>query len=270
MQKRIGILYFSPTGTTKRICQSISLGIGVENPNIIDVTYPDTRTDVISNPEKYLNNTDHLIVGAPVYVGKLPIQVIECLKAIDGKGKNCTSVVVYGNRDYGIALRSMVKLLSGNGFNVIAAGAFIGQHSYKDIIPVAMGRPDSLDLDLAIKFGEKISGATKPLEINSIPVQLDMFSRSKSYFPLKPVYYENECNHCGDCAKTCPTGIISADTGGYINKKATEDCIGCMACVNSCEYNARINDANLIMKLFIKRVLKKASQMRTEPLTVFA
>lgn len=270
MQNRIGILCFSPTGTGKRVCQSISSGMGTKNPEIIDITYPETRTGFIANPDKYLSHTDHLIVGAPVYVGKLPIQVIECLKAMNGKGKHCTSVVVYGNRDYGIALRSMVAILSENEFDVIAAGAFIGQHSYKDIIPVAMGRPDTFDLDKAFKFGETISKAGKSIEINRVPVQLDVFSRSKSYFPLKPVYYQNLCNQCGDCAETCPTGIISADTGGYINKKATKNCIGCMACVAKCENNARVNNANFLMKFFIKRVLKKASQIRTEPITFLA
>jgi hypothetical protein len=87
-------------------------------------------------------NIDHLIIGAPVHSGKLPLQAMECLIAIGGNGKECSAIVVYGNRDYGIALYRVVEILSKNGFGVTAVGASIGQHTYSDIVPVAMGRPD--------------------------------------------------------------------------------------------------------------------------------
>ena len=113
--KRIGILYFSPTNTTKKICKAIAFGMGVKDPVDLNITIPEFRANLTSNPNKILNNIDHLIIGAPVYSGKLPIQVIECLKSIDGNGKKCTAVVVYGNRDYGIALYQMVEILSKIG-----------------------------------------------------------------------------------------------------------------------------------------------------------
>ncbi|PPA79910.1 MAG: hypothetical protein C00003105_00097 [ANME-2 cluster archaeon HR1] len=142
MTKRIGILYFSPTNTTKKICRAVALGMGTKNPQTLDMTFPDTRTEIIANPNTVTANIDHLIIGAPVHSGKLPLQAMECLIAIGGNGKECSAIVVYGNRDYGIALYRMVEILSKNGFGVTAVGAFIGQHTYSDIVPVAMGRPD--------------------------------------------------------------------------------------------------------------------------------
>ena len=86
--KRIGVLYFSPTYTTEKICKAIALGMGAKDPVELNITIPDFRAKFTSNPNAFLDNIDHLIVGAPVYSGKLPIQVIECLKSICGNKKN--------------------------------------------------------------------------------------------------------------------------------------------------------------------------------------
>jgi Pyruvate/2-oxoacid:ferredoxin oxidoreductase delta subunit len=268
MKKRIGVVYFSPTNTTKKICKAIALGMKAEAPVDLNITKPDFRAKLISNPNKIVDNIDHLIFGAPVYTGKLPIQVIDCLKAISGKGKECTTVVVYGNRDYGIALYHMVEILTSNGFNVISAGAFIGQHSYSDIIPVAMGRPDKTDLGKAYDLGVKSLTVSKYLSLQDIPVQKDIFSKSKSYNPLNPVFKSKECTQCGACSEHCPVNIISAETGNYVNQKAKKHCTGCMACVSNCKYKARIVKPNIIMSSLIKYILKEASVHRQEPLAI--
>ena len=82
--KRIGILYFSPTNTTKKICKAIAFGMGAKDPIDLNITIPDFRAKLTSNTNGILDNIDHLIIGAPVYSGKLPIQVIACLKSING------------------------------------------------------------------------------------------------------------------------------------------------------------------------------------------
>ncbi len=137
------------------------------------MTIPDFRAKFTSNPNAILDNIDHLIIGAPVYSGKLPIQVIDCLESISGNEKKCNAVVVYGNRDFGIALYRMVEILSNNNFNVLAAGTFIGQHSYSDIIAVAIGRPDKTDLEKACNFGSEILNTANYLSLQDIPVQRD-------------------------------------------------------------------------------------------------
>lgn len=270
ISKRIGILYFSPTNTTKKICQAIASGMGEKDPEDLNITFPDFREKLISNQESMMENIGHLVVGAPVYAGKLPLQFIECINGLNCKGKKCTVVVVYGNRDYGIAFRNMAEILIKKGCKVVAAGAFIGQHSYKDIIPVAIGRPDKNDLEQAFNFGKNSINNSKYLSINEIPVQLDWISKSKSYFKSVAVEYISEnCTKCGICAKHCPTGVISAKIGDYISKKAKADCIACMACVFECKYKARIMEISFINKLIIRTQLKKASVQRLEPLVIF-
>jgi hypothetical protein len=200
MSKRVGALYFSPTNTTKIICNAIALGMGEKNPKIIDMTRPDIRKNITSNADILLSDIDHLIVGSPVYSGKLPVEVIECLKFIEGNGKESTAIFVYGNRDYGIALYRMVEILFKNGFSVISAGAFIGQHSYSDIVPVAMGRPDKSDMEKAYNFGNSSLNISKCLSLEKIPIQTDIFSKSDKYTPLKPVFISELCTQCGVCA----------------------------------------------------------------------
>lgn len=267
--KRIGILYFSPTNTTKKICNAIALGMGAKNPKDLNITISDFRAKLTSNPNAILDNIDYLIIGAPVYSGKLPIQVIDCLKSISGNEKKCTAVVVYGNRDYGIALYHMVEILSNNNFNVLAAGTFIGQHSYSDIIPVAIGRPDKTDLEKAYNFGSESLNTFNFLSLEDIPVQRDMFSKSESYNPIKPVFISEKCIHCRICSKRCPMNIISPETGNWVNQEAMKQCIGCMACVSSCKDKARFVRANFGKRLILKYILKKASVQRQEPLTIF-
>jgi len=270
ISRQIGILYFSPTNSTRKICQAIALGMGEKDLEDLNITFPDFREKLISNQESMLENIRHLVVGAPVYAGKLPVQFIECINKLTLKGKECTAVVVYGNRDYGIAFRNMAEILIKTGCKVVAAGAFIGQHSYKDIIPVAIGRPDKNDLEQAFNFGKKSINNSKYLTINEIPVQLDWISKSKSYFKSVAVEYISEnCTKCGICAKHCPTGVISAKTGDYLSKKAKANCIACMACVFECKYEARIIEVNFINKLILRTHLKKASVQRLEPLVIF-
>jgi len=268
MTNRIAFLCFSPTNTTRKICSAIASGMGSDNPVILDMTLPDTRAEIIANASTVLDKIDHLIVGAPVYSGKLPLQVIECLKAFNGAGKKSTAIVVYGNRDYGIALYNMIEILYQNDFNVIAAGTFIGQHSYSDIVPVAMGRPDKSDIEKARKFGTQISHATKHLSLNDIPLQIDRHSNSKRYSSFKPSYNKKLCVKCGKCAKVCPSGILSSDTGKYLNRSVKKNCIGCMACVNNCKLGARILKVNPIVRIVINKILGQASIERKEPFMI--
>ena len=91
-----GILCFSPTDTTRTICEAIAKGLGDNQPKLFNITLPGERVVFLSNPESSLAGIDHLIVGAPVYAGKLPSLVVETLNALEGNGIACTAVVVYG------------------------------------------------------------------------------------------------------------------------------------------------------------------------------
>jgi ferredoxin len=268
MDKKVGILFFSATNATKKVCEAIALGMGAEKPTVFDITLPAAREEIIAHADTLLDEVDHLIVGAPVHVGKIPRQAEECLRAIKGSGKKCTPVVVYGNRDFGAALYQMVDILIRNGFVVVGAGMFIGQHSYSDLVPAGMNRPDESDIAKAMEFGAKASNGGRPLKLSDVPVQWDMYSRSRRYSVLKASYEEGTCVKCGRCSKACPLGLISSETGGYLSSAARKRCIGCMACVRACRPKARTTKANPLVKFVLKAGLKSACRDRKEPFVI--
>ena len=264
----LGILCFSPTKTTEKICRSIAAGMGSEEPVVVNITDPVLRGKIASGTESLPSRVTHWVVGAPVYLGKLPEQVIEFLHTLKIVSGAATAVVVYGNRDYGIALRQLVNLLSEIGFNVHTAGAFIGQHSYAKLIPIAVGRPDRKDLEQAFRFGQNSTKNTSVLSPDAVPVQLDMVSKSKKYsYPLRAVYKASQCTQCGKCAESCPVGIIEMETGNYLDKTMRKQCVGCMNCVNICNDDGRIMQPGPLMHWFLRNYLKKASSQRLEPVT---
>lgn len=268
MSKTIGILFFSPTSSTKKISIAIAQGMGENNPLLFDMTNPRIREKIQRNPSHVTTQVDHLIVGSPVHSGKLPYQVIQCLESIRGNHITCSAVVVYGNRDFGISLCDMVALLSSNGFQVTSAGAFIAQHTYSDIVPVAINRPDQSDLKEANRFGLMSEAAKKTLKVSDIPLQEDRSSKSDKYGALQPVFLEDNCTQCGDCAEACPLGLIDGNNGKYLNTIAQKQCIGCLACVHACPEDARTLKTNPLVKLVVRRILKTARKERKEPLLI--
>lgn len=268
LNHQVGILYFSPTKTTETVCRSIAAGMGSDEPVVVNITDPVLREKFTRGAENLPSRIKHWVVGAPVYLGKLPEQVIEFLQTLKMDSCAATAVVVYGNRDYGIALRQLITLLSEVGFSIHAAGAFIGQHSYAKLFPIALGRPDRKDLDQAFQFGQNSMENSSALSPDAVPVQLDMVSRSKKYsYPLRAVYKASNCTQCGKCAETCPVGIIESETGRYRAKSMEKECVGCMTCVNICGDEGRIMQPGRLMYWFLKAYLKKAATQRLEPVT---
>lgn len=266
--KNIGIVFFSPTGSTRAVCEEISSGMGIKEPAIVDITKPETRENIVSGRID-LNSFDHLIVGAPVYCGKLPLQVIECLSKINIEETAATAVVVYGNRDFGVSLHTLVALLTDSGCYVNSAGIFIGEHSYSEIVPIAVNRPDHDDLSKARDFGESIL-SLNGRSVSNIPIQLDRISRSEKYTSIKPYFRLDKCNNCGICAAVCPTGIISTETGSYTTAETEKSCVGCMACVRKCPTEARTSKVNPMIRIVMRQMFKEASMNRKEPFTIIS
>ena len=73
---------------------------------------------------------DIVIVGVPVYAGRVPNVLLKYLNTMSGNGALAIAVVLYGNRNYDDALLELKDILEANGFKVIAGGAFIGEHAF--------------------------------------------------------------------------------------------------------------------------------------------
>ena len=237
----VNIVYFSPTKTTKRILESIAQGIGAGKINEIDLT-----TNSSNNKIKIDKN--HLtILGAPVYGGRIPETATKRFENISSDNSLAVVIAVYGNRAYDDALIELKDISESCGFKTIAAGAFIGEHSFSfNNAEVAKNRPDKDDSKLAFSFGKQIQDKLKSEENNSKLI----VSGSVPYKELKerpilsPDTVDADCNLCGVCVEVCPTNAITLNS--HI-ETVKESCIWCCACVKFCEYNARIMNNSVIV-----------------------
>jgi Flavodoxins len=147
----VKLVYFSPTETTKAVVQEIARGITQSNVELLDITRPDARKRSLQTSEREL-----LIIGVPVYMGRIPALSSKWLHAIQAHNTPAVCVVVYGNRVYDDALLELNDILTGRGCKPIAGAAFIGEHSFSTAeTPTAEGRPDAGDLKHAELFGKK-------------------------------------------------------------------------------------------------------------------
>lgn len=222
-------IYFSPAGTTKRIVERVTAGISLPK-----TTY-NLLKDFESLPQG-LCKDDCLIVGLPVYSGRIPALTAKRLAELKGENTPAIAIVVYGNREYEDALLELKSLLTECGFIVIAAAAFVAEHS---IFPVvASGRPDEKDfeaIDLFAKHcAEKLENFS-PLSAKEIAVKGNFPYREISSLPICPSG-NSKCNGCGACVKICPTHAISSE-----NPKETDKgrCISCTACIAACPQKSR-------------------------------
>ncbi|MFQ7055807.1 MAG: 4Fe-4S binding protein [Alistipes sp.] len=97
------------------------------------------------------------IFAVPVYGGHVAPVALERLREIRGEGTPAVVLAVYGNRSFGTAVAELASFVAGRGFVPVAAGAFVGEHSYSTpATPIAQGRPDARDLIAATAFGAQV------------------------------------------------------------------------------------------------------------------
>lgn len=255
-EKKIVSIYFSPTQTTQKtvaaIAEEMSLRLGHKIEEI-PLTLPGQRK--VDLPA--FNEGDILIVGIPVYAGRIP-QILEpLLDGLKGVGNPAAAVAVYGNRDYDDALLELYDTLNARGFKVFGAGAFLGEHSLSEI--VGGGRPDVEDIKKAKEFGKAVAkkiakGTAESLHIKGVrPYKERMPS-----MPCAPKTTE-ECIDCMVCAENCPAGVISFENPRLIS----DGCLRCCACVKICPTNAKYFDDELYVKF--KGYLESNCTARKEP-----
>jgi ferredoxin len=236
--KKIKLIYFSPTNTTKQTLEGITKGLQCNNIEHLNLTSCSTT----SGGFEQLQSDELAVIGMPVYSGRLPTIAVERLKRLKADKTPTVVVVVYGNRAYDDALLELRDLASEVGFVPIAGGAFIGEHSFSnDTTPIAVGRPDMEDFAKAKAFGKKIS-ETLLLLNQSEQIPLLKVPGNFPYKPLKslseaPTTNEEDCIQCKLCMTVCPTSAIEFNGSIITNQEA---CIKCCACVKICPTNARV------------------------------
>lgn len=215
--------FFSPSDTTRKYAKAMTDAFDGES-QLIDLTHGSCEI------ESELIDGDTVLLISPVYAGRIPALAADLFRQIDGHGMRAIVAVVYGNRDYDDALLELADIAVNDGFDVIAAGAFIAQHC---IFPkVANGRPDASDMAVAVDFMERAKESDN-LDISTIKGHRPY--KKPGAVPLQPQTDENECLSCGVCAQECPTGAIDPVTLATDKNK----CITCCRCIAVCGSHAR-------------------------------
>lgn len=247
--KSVLLVTFSPTRTSRRIGEAIARGTSYEGVRVLDLTY-ETGETPIEVPAETL-----LVVVVPVYGGKVAPPVLKRMNGLQAGGAPVVLAVLYGNRAYEQALVELEDFVTGKGGRVVAAGAFVGEHSYSvKAYPVAAGRPDTQDLEVAEVFGhdirlkldkdtfETVSTADLPDKAMAAEEMLQFRSdvqaalKGGAVVPQTPSVDETLCNHCGICVGQCPTKAI---VEGEETVTIADRCIRCCACVKVCPQQAR-------------------------------
>ena len=245
--KRVWAMYWSATGTTKRVVTTIAQQAAriLQVPFAeYDFTLPAARQDT-----PVFTADDLVVFGTPTYAGRVPNVLLKYLETIAGHGAAAVPIVTFGNRAFDDSLIELRDILSDQGFVPFAAAAFVGEHSFSTTL--AAGRPDADDLEQAEQFGRDIAARAAGIHADTSPVDVPGRMRDeRTYYQprdragnavdirkVKPKT-SDACDDCGLCAQLCPMGSIDPkDVRNYIGI-----CIKCGACIKKCPKGAKYYD----------------------------
>ena len=218
----------SPTHTTKAIVREVASALSAPLSATIettDLTLPRQRpTDVLCNAD------DVLVFGFPVYAGRVPVLLRDEFAHLEATR--------HAPRDRGAVRQPPLRRrppgsrrpVERTGFNVVAAGAFIGEHS----LTARTGRPDSADIAVAQRFGAPDGSAPCGAQRAPTIEGNRPYQELASGADVRPITTD-ACTNCGVCVACCPLGIIDEDDPALVDA----GCLNCRACVKSCPEDAK-------------------------------
>ena len=247
--EKIWAIYFSGTGTTRRTVERIAGGIASRlnlPAESVDFSRPAVRQETLGFGEM-----DLVVFGTPVYAGRVPNVLLPFLQErIVGGGALAVPVVLFGNRNYDDALIELRNILAADGMHPIAAGAFVGEHSFSRVL--GADRPNAEDKVLMDEFAARVAELAAGLDaapVKSVAVRgqeplrpyytpRDRAGNPINILKVKPKTDLSRCDGCGLCADLCPMGSIDpADVSAVRGI-----CIKCCACVKKCPSGAKYFD----------------------------
>ncbi|WP_100065765.1 EFR1 family ferrodoxin [Miniphocaeibacter massiliensis] len=226
MSKNILEIYFSPSGRSKKVSKIFSNELVGEIKEIDLFEKGEPK-------EQELTKEDLLVVTLPVFSGRIPNLCVEKLKKFKGNNTKAVAIVAYGNREYDDALLELTDLLGKQGFEILAAAAFITRHSI--FSEVANNRPDEDDIEKIKKFARECNEKIDKNEINKLDIKGNRPYKEVKPSPLMPTGDES-CIDCGTCVEICPVEAISIENPRETDR---ERCINCTACIYNCSTNSR-------------------------------
>lgn len=239
-------VFFSATGNSKKGTNSIA--------KVFDRDFKILDFTVLSRmPIKTSFDGDDLIViGAPVYGGRVFGEALERFSVLKGKNTPCIVTVSYGNRHYDDALLELCDFMKERGFIPFAAAALVGEHTFGNI---QIGRPNIEDIARNIKFANDVifKNTVEPIEV---PGNRPYKEGGGVGAPFKPST-SGRCIKCGLCANNCPMEAISFEDYKTLD---TDKCVACFRCIKGCPVSAKaVIDNNYVefAKVFTAKLQDK-------------
>ncbi|TKG91952.1 hypothetical protein EYV94_20280 [Puteibacter caeruleilacunae] len=257
---KLHLIYFSPGGTTQQTVRKVAEGI-TQDYQVSEIVEYDMLDKENRQRQYHFSNEDLVILGMMTLVQPFG-PVDEIFQAIKGSNTPLVGIVLFGNGMYGNSLKVMRRQVKKRGFNMIAAGAFIGKMSYNT--RVAANRPDQQDLIIQFEFGRNIARKLQyegkaPLHqrlktdwpewnlLHSVKTALLLrlpLGKFKVPKPFNSIQFTDSCIDCGKCQRRCPVGAIDLSE----KQSDSTQCIGCLACVNGCVNNGIVYTNSLMRK----------------------
>lgn len=262
---KVAILYWTITGTTKRLAEWIAAGIRAQGVGCEVLDLRETaRGDIAS--------FDALGVGSPVHYYGIPAPVREAVRAMGPLVGMPAFVFTLNGTHRGAGLNRLRGALTGAGGLEIGARAFRGESYYLGYLRrgylFSPGHPTGSESDDARRFGEDLARALEAAEgepsasddgrgFASSPAISPSLSPESD--PRTPPVYALErllsgpflarnvysrffradpqlCVRCGTCAQSCPVGNITWNRGDL--PAWGRNCILCLTCAQMCPTEA--------------------------------
>ncbi|MBQ9961447.1 MAG: EFR1 family ferrodoxin [Firmicutes bacterium] len=240
---RVWKIYFSPTGTTKKVMDALTSGFKEEVLEY-DFTLPAARQGFAD-----VDEGDLVFFGVPTYAGRVPNVLLKYLDTIKGNGALAVPVVTFGNRNFDNSLIELRDILEKTGFHTVAGCAVSCEHSFS--YTLGASRPDLSDRVELINFANQVrlkiidmDELCAPMEVDGIPETYGGYykpqDRNGNHIDIRKVIpkVSDACTDCGICAEVCPMGSIVAEDV----RQMQGICIKCGACYKKCPEKARYFD----------------------------
>lgn len=246
VEKMNGILfYYSGSGNTKLACQYIVQNLSNVKFKMVNIVKTKNIFDLAA----------YDIVGFATFTdfGDPPFLIHQFMDNIPEQGAKLAFVFNTFGFMSGRTLKSLAKLATARGFNVVAGFSLHTPESYPPMILRGRGAENEPNEKKFQKFNGFISELDEIVHsflegkaihkkklrmgfLNTLISTFISFSRTKAREDMGDKYVDEAlCTECGRCAKGCPYGAITlAPTPQFDIVK----CHGCWYCFNHCPEKA--------------------------------
>ena len=183
----------------------------------------------------------------PVYYGGLPSVAADFLKRLllERPPVYCYAVLTCGGGSYG-APDMLAKALHARGVRLHAAFTVVMPENYVVMFRVPEAKEQQRILSAAAAQLEEIRAAVERREASGVHVTVRERLFTAGMYPsyvhgrkTAKFFADETCVGCGVCAKRCPVGAISMESGRP--QWIADRCARCMACLrcNAVQYGGR-------------------------------